>query len=582
MNYTDDEAVEKVKVHLAEGIRLREELWGGIAFHRGNGMVVDLGKGAFSLLSHLKEKQAVGLNDLLTVLAKKGEGEKSVSKLRADTIAVLQKLVDLGLVNSFPEDSLINQACLFQPAKAQPSPGKYHLSAPETVHWAITFACNQNCPDCYARRYSDQGVKELNTAGALRVIEKLARWGVFQLALGGGEPLLRPDLPLLVKAAKDSGLVVHITTGLIADLDIKLLERLAPAVKSLHIGIKHDRLLEDTRGEMVSLGRVVDAAEAMGLRIGANLILCNTVLKHFGQIMRALVEVGFKRIILLRYKPPSDLDRWLAESPSPQAYTRVAAVLPRIKMIYPHIELRLDCALSFLQRDLKPQGALAAGLKGCVAASRVLALAADGFAYPCSQLMDTRFRAGHIISEDCHTLWNSKQMKKYRLFREKASFRETYCGTCLAREHCGGCRVFAHDALGEDPGCGKPLLPRVQHLGPSGRKAALRAYFENNSYISIEKYMEHFRVGRRRAVKELRNTDWLMPKKVIVEKEREYYIKIDTYQLYEIQDLIGCTPGGAPFVSREEISTWLEEPGHDYPRWLLPGGDRRDPLMELL
>jgi sulfatase maturation enzyme AslB (radical SAM superfamily) len=195
---------------------------------------------------------------------------------------------------------------------------------------------------------------------------------------------------------------VHITTGLIEDFDFKLLEQLAPAVKSLHIGVNQDRLLGRPRMEMAFLRQVVHAAQTLGLSTGANLILCNTVLKHFGQIMENLVQAGFKRIILLRYKPPSDVNRLLAENPPPKAFTNFKTILRETVKLYPHIELRLDCALSFLQRNLGPREALSAGLRGCVAGSRVMAIAADGSIYPCSQLMSPRFKAGDILSKEVH------------------------------------------------------------------------------------------------------------------------------------------------------------------------------------
>jgi organic radical activating enzyme len=241
---------------------------------------------------------------------------------------------------------------------------KQKEAAPETVHWAITYRCRQNCPDCYARRYQEQEVTELDTAGALQVVEKLAQWGVFQLAIGGGEPLQRSDLPLIARAAKDRGLVVHVTTGLIEDFDFKILEQLAPAIKSLHIGVKQDRLLAQPRKEVAHLRQIIQAADTLGVSTGANLFLCNTVLKHFGQIMENLVQAGFQRIILLRYKPSSDVNRWLSGNLPPETLENFNTTLEKIARLCPHFELRLDCALSFLQRNLSPQEALSAGLRG--------------------------------------------------------------------------------------------------------------------------------------------------------------------------------------------------------------------------
>ena len=69
-----------------------------------------------------------------------------------------------------------------------------YLSAPETVHWAVTFRCDESCPDCYIERHKKLFTSELNTQDALKLINKIADSGVFELAIGGGEPFMRNDL----------------------------------------------------------------------------------------------------------------------------------------------------------------------------------------------------------------------------------------------------------------------------------------------------------------------------------------------------------------------------------------------------
>lgn len=38
----------------------------------------------------------------------------------------------------------------------------------------------------------------MNTVEAYRAVDALADWGVLQLAIGGGEPFLRPDLSYIM------------------------------------------------------------------------------------------------------------------------------------------------------------------------------------------------------------------------------------------------------------------------------------------------------------------------------------------------------------------------------------------------
>lgn len=38
-----------------------------------------------------------------------------------------------------------------------------HLTALETVHWAVTFRCEDNCPDCYVGRHKHRFNSEMDT-----------------------------------------------------------------------------------------------------------------------------------------------------------------------------------------------------------------------------------------------------------------------------------------------------------------------------------------------------------------------------------------------------------------------------------
>ncbi len=101
-----------------------------------------------------------------------------------------------------------------------------------------------------------------------------------------------------------------------------------------------------------------------------------------------------------------------------------------------------------------------AGLRGCVAGSRILAVGPDGTVYPCSQLIHPRFVAGNLRYDDPLTVWQTSSMlKRYRFRREKRAFRQTLCGVCLASEQCGGCPALSNNGLEADPGCPEPLLP---------------------------------------------------------------------------------------------------------------------------
>ncbi len=74
----------------------------------------------------------------------------------------------------------------------------------------IADRCNHTCEHCY----QVQGLKgELSFDELVHVFRSFREAGGFMLALTGGESTLRPDLPELLKAAHDLGLVVELYTN---------------------------------------------------------------------------------------------------------------------------------------------------------------------------------------------------------------------------------------------------------------------------------------------------------------------------------------------------------------------------------
>lgn len=558
----------------AAGLRLRKEHFGGIAFNAENGISADLDRAAFRMLATVVKGGAVQEEDLLENLSlpdKKGNN-------RTAARSVLDELVELGLLLKHNGPHL--QAAVtpiwhhpVDPGKMKPIQGC--LTAPETIHWAVTYDCRSRCPDCYTRRHRESEGEEMNAAEALRAVAALADWGVFQLTIGGGEPFLRPDLPDLASAAARRGMVVHVTTGL-GELPEKEVERLSSSVEVLQLGIDEHKLLKEPEKMMDSLGRSLEMAAGAGMKTGANLKVSETTLTNFKFILDQLAGCGFDSITLLRYKPPPSYERWLAENPSPESVRALELFLEEARADYSHIAFRVDCAFGFLFRHLEGPGARRRGLRGCVAAQRIAALDPQGNLLPCSQLYAPRFHAGNILEEEPGLIWRqSPVLKKYRSFRNKSRFKDSQCGICKAAAHCGGCRVFADDALGADPFCPEPLWPPLNVLGKRGRKVELAEYMRIKGCISVEEYMERYGVGCKTAVRELRSS--FLQK---IEFESKGKMKADCYSVpgygivETIQDMIGYTSGGLPFATAEEINSWLDEaePARKYkgyPRWLI-------------
>jgi len=86
------------------------------------------------------------------------------------------------------------------------------LSAPITVTWEITAACNIayiHCLSASGRRRP----RELNTEQALALVDELADMHVFQIHFGGGEPFIYPGIWRVLEQCTKRELVMCISTN---------------------------------------------------------------------------------------------------------------------------------------------------------------------------------------------------------------------------------------------------------------------------------------------------------------------------------------------------------------------------------
>jgi GTP 3',8-cyclase len=150
---------------------------------------------------------------------------------------------------------------------------------------SVTDRCNFRCPYCMPKEVFGAGYPflrdpQLMTLGELtRIVRAFQSLGVEKVRLTGGEPLLRADVPDLVRRLKQELGVkdVALTTN------GWLLEKLAPALRAAgldRLNVSVDSLDEATVGKLNGLGfsvtrvlRGIDAAAALGLPIKINCVV---------------------------------------------------------------------------------------------------------------------------------------------------------------------------------------------------------------------------------------------------------------------------------------------------------------------
>lgn len=95
--------------------------------------------------------------------------------------------------------------------KARFSPEPYlKATSPELVDVKITDYCPYGCSFCYQGSTREGAHAPLDVI--LRTADRLAEIGVFEVALGGGEPMMHPDFPAIIKAFRDRGITPNVTS----------------------------------------------------------------------------------------------------------------------------------------------------------------------------------------------------------------------------------------------------------------------------------------------------------------------------------------------------------------------------------
>lgn len=171
--------------------------------------------------------------------------------------------------------------------------------APFTIAWEVTRACAYACVHCRADAQHTRDPRELSTAEAKALIERLAAFGNNPiLVFTGGDPMMRPDLFDLIAYATAKGLRCSLTPTATALPTKERLERARDAgIRRVALSLDAPRaeVHDEFRQVPGSWQRTMDIlhrAHAAGLSVQVN----TTVAKHNVEILDGMVpfiqEVG--------------------------------------------------------------------------------------------------------------------------------------------------------------------------------------------------------------------------------------------------------------------------------------------------
>ena len=346
--------------------------------------------------------------------------------------------------------------------------------APFTIAWEVTRSCAYACVHCRADAQPQRDPRELTTAEACRLIDRLADFGSPILIFTGGDPLMRRDLAELIRYATEKGLRCSLTPTATALPTPQRLEQVRQAgVRRIALSLDaptaqvHDAFRQ-VPGSWERTMRILRDAQAAGLSAQVN----TTVSSHNRHLLPEMVpfiqEVGAVQWSVFFLVPtgraqlqwmisPAEHEQvfhWLYDLSQQAPFDIKATAAPMYRRVA--IERKKaagagGAALTFQGAGFQYADGLHRPVKGVNDGNGFLFISHVGDLMPSGFL---QVKAGNVRQDDVVDVYRDSPLFKDLRSPEKLKGR---CGVCEYRSVCGGQRGRAYGVTGDylesDPAC---------------------------------------------------------------------------------------------------------------------------------
>lgn len=321
----------------------------------------------------------------------------------------------------------------------------------------LSYTCPLHCPYC-SNPTSIVGARrsaELQTEEWSRVFGEAARLGVLQLALTGGEPLVRRDLEQLCSAARDAGLYSTLVTSALPDLAGRLPALQEAGLDHVQVSFQHvDAERSDRIGGAVSFERKLAGARRtveLDMPLSINAVLHRDNLDDVAGFIDLSVELGARRLELAN----AQYHGWAARNRAALLPTREQ--VERGEAVVQAARERLGSTLDILWVLPDVFEELP---KPCMGGWGAEAIIVDptGRVLPCQSAASLPdLPVERVRDAPLDRIWFESEL--FNAYRGHDWMQEPCCSCPLQRQHVdhGGCRCQAFaltgDAGATDPAC---------------------------------------------------------------------------------------------------------------------------------
>ncbi|WP_412034005.1 pyrroloquinoline quinone biosynthesis protein PqqE [Rahnella victoriana] len=322
----------------------------------------------------------------------------------------------------------------------------------------LTYRCPLQCPYCSNPLDFAKQEKELTTAQWIKVFEEAREMGAVQIGFSGGEPLVRKDLPELIRAARDLGFYTNLITSGIG-LTEKKIDAFADAGLD-HIQISFQASDETLNAALAGNAKafrqkleMAKAVKAHGYPMVLNFVLHRHNIDQIDKIIDLSIELEADDVELAtcQFYGWAQLNR--------------EGLLPTREQI-----ARAEDVVHQYREKMAGTGNLANLLfvtpdyyeerpKGCMGGwgAIFLSVTPEGMALPCHSARQLPVEFPSVLENTLQEIWyDSFGFNKYRGF----DWMPEPCRSCSEKEKdFGGCRCQAFMLTGNadnaDPVCSK-------------------------------------------------------------------------------------------------------------------------------
>lgn len=335
-------------------------------------------------------------------------------------------------------------------------------SYPFKIFVDITDRCNLNCKHCLTKDLN-QGY-ELSLASIKDIASECAEGGVFFVKLGGGEPLLHPNIFEIIKTFRDNNVYVSLSiNGSFVD------EKTATFLKDYNVRVSVS--LEgpkDLDDELRGPGHFEKAIKTLQLlkRTGCNVLLRTTLTRALLNVEKIveMIDIAQKNDVLLKIsycRPAGNAidNKLLIRFEDYQEYYEVLKVINAPK--YSKVVI-MDEGMQFVQQDALSN--ILYNNRICGSANRSMHINSRGEISPCIFLgkdfieKSSSYKYGDLIK-----FWSEDYGSKFKKIRDINE--PSLCVSC-SRKCKYECLATRYNSTGtyecSDPNCITEVLKKCQ------------------------------------------------------------------------------------------------------------------------